>query len=80
MLRLATPLVLTELGWIAMGIVDTMAVGRVSAEALGAVSLGTTIFYTVAIFAGGLPRWATTPSHHLSLRGRATPANTTWRT
>jgi len=37
-----------------MGIVDTMFVGRVSAEAIGAVSLGTSIFYTTAIFAAGL--------------------------
>lgn len=54
MLALAAPLVLSELGWMAMGIVDTMFVGRVSAEAIGAVSLGTSIFYTVAIFAAGL--------------------------
>ena len=39
MFSLAAPLVLTELGWMAMGIVDTMFVGRVSAEAIGAVSL-----------------------------------------
>jgi MATE family, multidrug efflux pump len=54
MFALAAPLVLSELGWMAMGIVDTMFVGRVSAEALGAVALGTSIFYTVAIFAAGL--------------------------
>ena len=54
MLALATPLVLTELGWMAMGIVDTMFVGRVSAEAIGAVSLGTSVFYAIAIFASGL--------------------------
>src|SRR5205085_7498143 len=54
MFTLATPLVLTELGWMAMGIVDTMFVGRVSAEAIGAVSLGTSIFYAIAIFASGL--------------------------
>lgn len=54
MFRLAAPLVLTELGWMAMGIVDTMFVGRVSAEAIGAVSLGTSVFYAIAIFASGL--------------------------
>ena len=37
-----------------MGIVDTMVVGRVSAEAIAAVSLGTVIFYGIAMFAGGL--------------------------
>lgn len=54
MFALAAPLVLTELGWMAMGIVDTMFVGRVSADAIGAVSLGTSIFYAIAIFASGL--------------------------
>lgn len=54
MFRLAAPLVLAEVGWMTMGVVDTMFVGRVSAEAIGAVSLGTMVFYTIAIFAGGL--------------------------
>ena len=54
MLRLAAPLVATELGWMAMGIVDTMFVGRVSAEAIGAVSLGTSVFYAIGICASGL--------------------------
>jgi MATE family multidrug resistance protein len=38
----------------AMGIEDTMFVGRVSADAIGAVGLGTILFYGVAIFASGL--------------------------
>jgi MATE family, multidrug efflux pump len=54
MLGLAAPLVLSELGWMAMGIADTMFVGRVSAEAIGAVSLGGVLFYTIGIFASGL--------------------------
>lgn len=54
MIRLAGPLVLAELGWMAMGVVDTMFVGRVGAEAIGAVGLGTMVFYGVAISAGGL--------------------------
>jgi MATE family multidrug resistance protein len=37
-----------------MGVVDTMMVGRVSAEAIGAVSLGSVLFYAVAIFGSGL--------------------------
>jgi len=37
-----------------MGIVDTMRVGRVSAEAIGAVSLGGVLFYAVAMFGSGL--------------------------
>ncbi|MCU1316485.1 MAG: putative efflux protein family, partial [Candidatus Acidoferrum typicum] len=45
-LRLAVPLVLAELGWMSMAIVDTMMVGRLpdSATAMGAVSLGSNIF------------------------------------
>src|SRR5437660_3203261 len=54
MLSLAWPVVMAELGWMAMGIVDTMFVGRVSAEAIGAVSLGTVLFYGVSITASGL--------------------------
>jgi MATE family multidrug resistance protein len=37
-----------------MGIVDTMCVGRVGADAMGAVGLGSMVFYTVGIFAAGL--------------------------
>jgi len=53
MLRLATPVVLAEVGWMTMGLVDTMMVGRVSAEALGGVAVGGTLFFTVALFAMG---------------------------
>lgn len=53
-LRLAGPIVLAELGWMAMGNVDVAIVGRVGGDALAAVSLGTTVFYTVAICASGV--------------------------
>ena len=55
-LHLAIPLIIAELGWMAMGIVDTMMVGRLpnSAVAIGAVSLGGGLYYTVAIFGSGL--------------------------
>jgi MATE family multidrug resistance protein len=53
-LHLAAPLVGAELGWMLMGVVDTMCVGRVSADAMAAVGLGTMLFYTVGIFASGL--------------------------
>ena len=52
--NLAWPLVLANLGWMAMGIVDTMMVGRLSAEAIGAVSLGSIVFSTAGIFGGGI--------------------------
>jgi MATE family multidrug resistance protein len=56
MLRLAWPIVLAELGWQTMGIVDTIVVGRLpdSAESIAAVSLGTILFYTIGIFGSGL--------------------------
>jgi MATE family multidrug resistance protein len=56
MLRLAMPLVFAELGWMTMGIVDTMMVGRQadSAVAIGAVSLGGILYIAVAIFGTGL--------------------------
>lgn len=52
MLRLALPLVLAELGWLFMGMVDTIMVGRLpySAVAIGAVSLGGTLFYAIGFF------------------------------
>jgi MATE family multidrug resistance protein len=54
MLRLAVPVVTAELGWMTMGLVDTMMVGRVSATALGAVSIGSHVFFAVAVFGMGV--------------------------
>jgi MATE family multidrug resistance protein len=54
MFGLAVPVVLAELGWTAMGVVDTVMVGRVSAEAIGAVGVGSILFYAVGIFGTGL--------------------------
>ena len=56
MVALAAPIIMAELGWTTMGIVDTMMVGRQanSAEAIGAVSLGSIIYYVAAIFGTGL--------------------------
>src|SRR5260370_13090450 len=55
-LQLAIPLVLAELGWMSMAVVDTMMVGRLpnSAAAMGAVSLGSNIFIVLALLRGGL--------------------------
>ncbi|HEV3483987.1 MAG TPA: MATE family efflux transporter, partial [Vicinamibacterales bacterium] len=54
MFALAAPVVLAELGWMTMGLVDTLMVGRLSAEAIGAVGMGSAIFMAVVIFAMGL--------------------------
>jgi len=55
-LRLAAPIAAAEIGWMAMGIVDTMMVGRLpySADAIAAVSLGSIVFITVGIFGTGM--------------------------
>jgi MATE family multidrug resistance protein len=54
MLFLAAPLVLAELGWMAMGVVDTIMAGRLGPAALGAGCLGGNLFYPIAIFGTGL--------------------------
>jgi MATE family multidrug resistance protein len=54
MLRLAVPVVLAELGWMAMGIVDTIVVGRLGATATGSVGLGHNLHIAVTIFGLGL--------------------------
>jgi MATE family multidrug resistance protein len=55
-LRLALPLVIAEVGWMSMGVVDTIMVGRLpnSAVAIGATGLGQSLYHSGAIFAGGL--------------------------
>jgi MATE family multidrug resistance protein len=54
MMELATPVVLAELGWMSMGIVDTMVVGHLSTAAMGAVSIGGVLFSTAAWTGAGL--------------------------
>ena len=55
-LRLALPLIVAELGWMSMGLVDTIMVGRLpdSAISIGATGLGQSLYHMVAIFGGGL--------------------------
>src|SRR5437763_16141903 len=55
-LHLALPLVLAEIGWMTMGIVDTIMVGHLpdSAAAIGAVSISSNLFNVLAFFGGGL--------------------------
>lgn len=54
LIALALPLVLGEFGWMMMSVVDSMMVGRVSKEAMGAVSLGGVLFYAVAVLGMGM--------------------------
>ena len=54
--RLALPLIVAEVGWMSMGVVDTIMVGRLpnSAVAIGATGLGQSLYHVVAIFGSGL--------------------------
>ena len=54
LLRLAGPVVLAEIGWMAMGLVDTMMVGPLGPAAIGAAGLGSGVFTAIAIFGMGL--------------------------
>src|ERR1700729_3114034 len=54
LLLLAVPVVLSELGWMAMSIVDTIMVGRLSPASIGAVGVSSALFYTIALFGIGL--------------------------
>jgi MATE family multidrug resistance protein len=54
MLSLAVPVVTAQVGMMLMGVVDTMVVGRVSAEALAAVALGNVVLMSVTSFAFGM--------------------------
>lgn len=53
---LALPLVLAEIGWMSMGIVDTVMVGHLpeSAQAIGAVSISSNLFNVLGFFGGGV--------------------------
>lgn len=52
--KLAIPVVLSELGWMAQGVVDTIMVGRLGPAAIGAVAVGNAVFYTPSLFGVGL--------------------------
>src|SRR5487761_1252288 len=54
LLALALPGVMAELGWMLMSVVDTAMVGRLSAAAIGAVGLGSVLYYSIVLFGMGL--------------------------
>ncbi len=47
MFALAGPVVLAEIGWMSMGIVDTLMVSPLGPQAIGAVGLGSGLFFAV---------------------------------
>jgi multidrug resistance protein, MATE family len=54
LLALAIPVVLSELGWMTMTVVDLVMVGRLGPDAIGAVGLGNAIYYAPSLFGMGL--------------------------
>jgi MATE family multidrug resistance protein len=54
MLRLAGPVIMAELGWMAMGLVDVVMVGRLGPAAIGAIGIGKVVFIAVGIVGAGL--------------------------
>lgn len=54
MSRLALPVVAVQVGLMLLGVVDTIMVGRVSAEALAGVALGNLYWYQATIFGSGM--------------------------
>src|SRR5687768_4108022 len=51
---IAGHIVLVQVGMMAMGVDDTIMIGRVSPAAIAAVALGNTIFMAVAMFGMGV--------------------------
>jgi MATE family, multidrug efflux pump len=54
MLRLAGPVILAEIGWMSMGIVDTIMVGPLGPAAIGAAGMSNSLFFAFAIFGMGV--------------------------
>src|SRR5688572_11583109 len=54
MLRLAIPVVMAELGWMAMGVVDTIMVGPLGPQAISAAGVGNAMHIAFAIFGMGV--------------------------
>jgi MATE family multidrug resistance protein len=54
LLALAAPVILAEIGWMAMGLVDTIMVGPLGPAAIGAAGMGSSVFTAIVIFGMGL--------------------------
>lgn len=53
MSSIAWPVILAEIGWVLMGIVDTIVVGPLGPAAIGAVGTGSTMFFAVMVLGIG---------------------------
>jgi MATE family multidrug resistance protein len=54
LIALAGPVVLAEIGWMSMGIVDTLMVSPLGPQAIGAVGLGSSLFLAIGIAGMGV--------------------------
>ena len=54
MIVLAWPVILSEIGWLFMGIVDAIFVGPLGPAAIGAVGTGSTMFFAVMVLGMGM--------------------------
>ena len=54
LLKLAGPVILAEIGWMSMGIVDTIMVGPLGPAAIAATGLGSGVFTSIVVFGMGL--------------------------
>lgn len=53
-LKLTIPVVLGEIGWMAMGVEDTILVSHLGPQAIGAAGIGSSVYFTFAVFGMGL--------------------------
>jgi MATE family multidrug resistance protein len=77
--RLALPIVLTQLGTMAMGLVDSMIVGRVGEQALASVSIGHTVSLAIAMPAFGICMAIEPLASQAAGAGDAMRARLAWR-
>ena len=54
LMKLAGPVILAEVGWMSMGLVDTIMVGPLGPAAIAATGMGSAVFTAIAIFGMGL--------------------------
>jgi MATE family multidrug resistance protein len=53
-MKLAGPVILAEVGWMSMGLVDTVMVGPLGPAAIAATGMGSSVFTAIVIFGMGL--------------------------
>ncbi len=54
LMKLAGPVILAEVGWMSMGLVDTIMVGPLGPAAIAATGMGSSVFTAIVIFGMGL--------------------------